>query len=240
MKAFFKEKGLYLFCLALVFAATVTGIVAIRSVVRNVADLTQSRKNALEEDATWNAPDTAINNPVTDLPESTSTPSAPPSGPESSSGASAQPADDSAEAGLFAAPSVQPDALPKLPTDEAPINPFSGEELVYNETLGDWRTHNGADYAVTAGAAIPAIKDGTVLAVYEDALWGQVVEMSDKSGALWKYCGLADVSVKMDDKLSAGDTLGTAGIIPSESSLGAHLHLEVTRNEEWLDPETEK
>ena len=36
IKAFLKAKGLYLVCLALVFAATITGIAAIRSVVRIV------------------------------------------------------------------------------------------------------------------------------------------------------------------------------------------------------------
>ena len=25
------------------------------------------------------------------------------------------------------------------------LNAFSGDELVYNKTLGDWRTHNGID-----------------------------------------------------------------------------------------------
>lgn len=240
MKAFFKEKGLYLFCLALVFAATVTGIMAIRSVVRNVADLTRSRQNALEEESPWNAPDAAINNPVTDLPQSTSTPSAAPSAPASSSGAASQSAGASAEAEPSAAPSAQQAALPKLPTDAEPVQPFSGDELVYSETLGDWRTHDGADYAVTPGEAIPAVKAGTVLAVYDDALWGQVVEISDQGGTLWKYCGLTDVRVRQDDTVRTGDTLGKAGTIPAESTLGAHLHLEVTRGEEWLDPETVK
>ena len=38
IKQFFKEKGLYLFCLAMVFAATAAGILALRSIVGNVAD----------------------------------------------------------------------------------------------------------------------------------------------------------------------------------------------------------
>ena len=49
IKAFFKEKGLYLFCLALVFAATAAGILALRSVVNNMSELTQLRKDALQE-----------------------------------------------------------------------------------------------------------------------------------------------------------------------------------------------
>lgn len=37
IKQFFREKGLYLFCLAMVFAATAAGILALRTVVSNVA-----------------------------------------------------------------------------------------------------------------------------------------------------------------------------------------------------------
>ncbi len=63
IKQFFKEKGLYLFCLAMVFAATAAGILALRSIVGNVADLTRLRKEALQDDTTWTQPDTAIDKP---------------------------------------------------------------------------------------------------------------------------------------------------------------------------------
>ena len=90
MKAFFKEKGLYLFCLAMVLAATVTGVLAVRTVVRNVSDLTKTRQQSLQEEENnlWNVPDAAINEPVTDLPQSTPAPSAKPSVLPSASGAS--------------------------------------------------------------------------------------------------------------------------------------------------------
>lgn len=39
MKAFFKEKGLYLLCLALVLVATVTGVLAVSKVVHSVTEL---------------------------------------------------------------------------------------------------------------------------------------------------------------------------------------------------------
>ena len=61
IKAFLKAKGLYLVCLALVFAATITGIAAIRSVVRGVEDLTRIQKQALEEGTdVWDSPDAAV------------------------------------------------------------------------------------------------------------------------------------------------------------------------------------
>ena len=60
IKQFFREKGLYLFCLAMVFAATAAGILALRTVVSNVADLTRTRKEALQNDSAWTQPDTAV------------------------------------------------------------------------------------------------------------------------------------------------------------------------------------
>ena len=74
IKQFFKEKGLYLFCLAMVFAATAAGILALRSIVGNVADLTRLRKEALQDDTTWTQPDTAIDKPAQDVPKPTTAP----------------------------------------------------------------------------------------------------------------------------------------------------------------------
>ena len=82
--------------------------------------------------------------------QTTAAPSAVPSAPPASSGASSASASASAEPSATAAPSAQPAASSALWQTE-PIAAFSGEELVYNETLGDWRTHNGADYAAKAG-----------------------------------------------------------------------------------------
>ena len=235
IKSFFREKGLYLFCLALVFAATAAGILALRSVVNNMTELTQLRKDALQEDSTWDQPDTTVNNPASDVPEPTSTPSAPPSGQDASSGASSAPAAASAAPSAAAAPSAPSAALPEL-WQAAPAAEFSGEELVYNETLGDWRTHNGADYAAAQGAAVTPVQPGKVTHVSEDALWGGVVEVTDAGGLVWRYCGLADPQVKTGDEVSAADTLGKVGDVPAEAHAEAHIHLECLRDGVYRDP----
>ena len=86
IKAFLKAKGLYLICLALVFAATITGIAAIRSVVRGVEDLTRIQKQALEEGTdVWDSPDAAVNQPAQDVPVATAQPSPAPSAAGSAS-----------------------------------------------------------------------------------------------------------------------------------------------------------
>lgn len=242
-KAFLKAKGLYLVCLALVFAATITGILAIRSVVNNVADLTKARQKAVEEGNTWNVPDTIANNPVTDVPvaedtpTASSKPSAAPSSPPSSSGAASRSAAASGDSAGSAASSALQGTSPGSSAAAEPIVPFSGQELVYNETLGDWRTHNGADYACAAGASVAAVRSGKVTAVYEDALWGGIVEVSGINSLVWRYCGIAAPAVVVGDAVVEGDVLGAAGAVPSETKTSAHFHLECTQSGEYLDPE---
>ena len=153
IKQFFREKGLYLFCLAMVFAATAAGILALRTVVSNVADLTRTRKEALQNDSAWTQPDTAIDKPAQDVPKPTTTPAA-------TEKPSATPAPAAAQAPkATAAPPAQTVTKPGI-WDAKPLAAFSGNELVYSATLGDWRTHNGADYAAPAGESVTAAKAG--------------------------------------------------------------------------------
>lgn len=242
-KAFFKQRGLYLVCLALLLVATVTGVLAIRSVVRNVADLTESRRNALEEDAAWNQPDTIVTNPAEDVPVQTPVPTSQPSAPPSASSApssSQQPSGeasaDGADSGASAASSA---VLSTSPADAEPIRAFSGSELVYNETLGDWRTHNGADYAAQTGDEVHAVVLGTVLSVEDDPLWGTVAVVKSGDSSVWRYCGLDKTTVKAGDTVTRGQVLGTLGTIPSERDDQPHLHLEcMDEMGTYLDPQS--
>ena len=213
IKQFFREKGLYLFCLAMVFAATAAGILALRTVVSNVADLTRTRKEALQNDSAWTQPDTATEKPAaTPAPAAAQAPKA------------------------TAAPPAQTVTKPGI-WDAKPLAAFSGNELVYSATLGDWRTHNGADYAAPAGESVTAAKAGKVVSVSEDALWGGVVEVEDANGVTWRYCGVAAPAVKAGDSVTAAAALGTAGSIPAETSGDAHIHLECVKDGAYLDPE---
>ena len=49
LKHFFKQKGLYLACLAVVFAATAAGVLALRSVLNHVVELT----GTAQEETPW-------------------------------------------------------------------------------------------------------------------------------------------------------------------------------------------
>ena len=240
-KAFCKQNAAYLAGLALAFAATIVGIVALRSIIDNIAHPAQERPS-WEEDVTWDLPDTTVQNPVTDLPittpQPTSKPAAASSSGASSSAAASRSGASSAAPAATPAPSAPCAVWSDAPWNAEPIFAYSGDTLVYHETLADWRTHNGADYACAAGGAVPAVKAGTVAAVYEDALWGGVVEVTDQTGLTWRYCGVTDPAVRTGENLDAGTTLGRVGEVPTERRSDPHVHLECVTEGEYRDPET--
>ena len=116
------------------------------------------------------------------------------------------------------------------------LNAYSGDELVYNKTLGDWRTHNGIDYAAREGEAVPSPVDGSVVLAGADGSWGPVVAVKDSAGRVWRLCGVASPKVKEGDTVSAGQVLGTVGSVSCECAEESHLHLEVKQGDSSLDP----
>ena len=133
-----------------------------------------------------------------------------------------------------ASSSAQPAAAPSMPGRV--LNAFSGDELVYNKTLGDWRTHNGVDYACTQGAAVAAPVAGKVVSAGAEGNWGTVVVLEDAAGRLWRLCGVADPAVKAGDTVTAGQKLGTVGTVGCECAEESHIHVEVKQGEAYLDP----
>ena len=51
-----------------------------------------------------------------------------------------------------------------------------------------------------------------------------------------RYCGFDSVSVKEGEKVAKDDVLGTLGVIPIESADVTHLHFEMIKNGEYVDP----
>ena len=246
IKKFLHGKGFALLLTASLLAAAAAGVWAVRALRAelqksldglNAPGTTQQTAPETEpdwdvqEDTTWQQPVTDVANSKADVPQQT--PSGASSGAQSGSGSLREP---SALQGASspASSSAQPAAAPSMPGRV--LNAFSGDELVYNKTLGDWRTHNGVDYACAQDAAVSAPVNGKVTAVETDGRWGGVVSIEDGEGRVWRVCGTADVQVKAGDTVSTGQTLGRAGNIPNECTEETHVHLEVLEGDKYLDP----
>ena len=114
---------------------------------------------------------------------------------------------------------------------------FALDKLVYWDTLEVWKYHPGIDFV--GDSDVMAIRDGTVTSVdMHTTLDGNVVTVTHDDGYVSVYKSLGDnVTVKVGDKVKAGDKLGTtSSSMASESNTGAHLHLEIQKDGKYIDP----
>lgn len=124
-----------------------------------------------------------------------------------------------------------------LPLEAGIAKTFSNGEMVQSKTMGDWRVHNGVDFKGTVGDAVKAINNGVVKAVYDDVLWGTVVEIDHGQGMIAKYCGLGKGSTpEVGEKVKINDRVGNLGTIPIESADDVHLHLEILQDGKAVEP----
>lgn len=162
-------------------------------------------------------PDLSADTPVMAEPEPETEPE--PSAEESAPTAAPQP-----ETAVVSAP------VYVRPTSGAVLTPFSGDELLFQPTMGDWRVHTGADLAAEAGETVLALTDGTVQRIQTGGLYGTSVTLSHDADLTTVYCGLDDVRVVEGQLVTAGEALGTcAEQIDAEATLGPHIHLEAAR-----------
>lgn len=125
------------------------------------------------------------------------------------------------------------------PLDGEVLAAFSVDELMYNETLADWRTHDGVDISAEAGTPVLAACAGTVASVADDPLMGTTVTISHAGGYQTTYANLqADPPVEAGDAVSAGQAVGAVGdTAAAEAAQGAHLHFSVTKDGDTVDPD---
>ena len=232
IKKFLHGKGFALVLAACLLAAAAAGVWAVRTDLTNPSSTARQTipepepdpDVGLEEEELWlDLPDTAEQaaNSVAGVPQPVPGSSSASSGAASGSGSVHEPSalrTDSAPAASSAAPAST------QPFSGRVLNAYSGDELVYSKTLGDWRTHNGVDYACAEGSAVSAPCSGKVTETGTDGRWSSVVTLNGFP------------AVKPGDTVTAGQKLGTVGTISCECAEEAHIHLEVLQNGQYLDP----
>ena len=116
------------------------------------------------------------------------------------------------------------------------IRPASLDTLVYMPSVNMWRTHNGVDFSASENASVLAVSSGTVSEVTQTTLEGTVVTVTHENGLVSVYKSLSSATVSVGDKVSTGETIGVVGSMMTESGDGVHLHLEMSRDGELIDP----
>ncbi len=122
-----------------------------------------------------------------------------------------------------------------FPVSNRVLQPFS-EMPVFSETLGSWSTHNGVDFAADNGQTVKAPADGIVKRLYEDGLWGGVIEIEHGGKVVSRCCGVKAQGIKEGDSVKAGQGIGVVSAIPAEIVGDTHIHVEILANDKYVDP----
>ena len=112
------------------------------------------------------------------------------------------------------------------------------ENLSYDVTLKDWRTHEGLDICAALGTPVAAVCAGQVMSLEQDGLYGTVVSIDHGDGLISVYANLAELpTVSVGDWVEAGDTIGSVGSTAlCEVGQATHLHFAMRLDGEGINP----
>lgn len=100
--------------------------------------------------------------------------------------------------------------------------------------LGRPAMHAGIDFRVPVGVPALAAGDGVVVKAGRNGGYGLMVEIDHGDGFSTRYAHLSRIAVKEGDRIGAGGVVGESG--STGRSTGPHLHYEVRKNGEAVDP----
>ncbi len=135
------------------------------------------------------------------------------------------------------------DVLEKMKTEarKFPIaNPAPGRSISStfgvrkDPLLGTPALHSGMDFRAPMGSPARVTAPGTVVKAGWNGGYGRMVEVEHAGGFTTRYGHLSKILVKEGQTLAAGDIVGKVG--SSGRSTGPHLHYEVRRKGDAIDP----
>lgn len=94
--------------------------------------------------------------------------------------------------------------------------------------------HEGLDLIVARGTPVLAAADGTVTAASRNKSSGSTIRIAHEGGYETVYAHLESMAVRVGQRVSAGERIGTVGM--SGQAFAPHLHYEVRRDGFGMDP----
>lgn len=124
------------------------------------------------------------------------------------------------------------------PTEGEIICEFAKDNLIYSETLKEWITHTAIDIKADKTSVVKSASAGVVKSIVNDPRYGLTVVIEHDDGYETVYSNLLTAEFVVEgEKVEQGQTIGTVGNTSSfESSMECHLHFELIKDGEYLDP----
>ena len=128
-------------------------------------------------------------------------------------------------------------AMPEVPEGCLYLWPVRGpitSDFGYRYIFGENNFHRGIDIAASAGTAINAAADGTVLFAGVKGTYGNLVILSHSNGFLTYYAHCSKLLVNVGDSVTQGQPIAAVG--STGRSTGPHCHFEVRYENKPIDP----
>jgi murein DD-endopeptidase MepM/ murein hydrolase activator NlpD len=104
-----------------------------------------------------------------------------------------------------------------------------------NDPFGPGRNvHKGVDFAAKVGTQVRSIAGGTIVRAQSMGSYGNIVIIDHGNGLSSRYAHLNRIAVRSGNRVKAGAVIATSG--KTGRVTGPHLHLEVYRNKQAIDP----
>lgn len=107
--------------------------------------------------------------------------------------------------------------------------------VFYNNT---YHPNTGIDIAMENGETfdVVAALSGTVTNVLEDALLGNVIEITHDEGIVTQYQAVTDIDVTVGEEIEQGQKLAMAGKSLFNEEAGVHVHFEIRKDGIAVNP----
>lgn len=118
------------------------------------------------------------------------------------------------------------------------IKEFAKDSLVFSNTLQEWITHTAVDIKADKTSIVKAASDGIVYAIKNDPRYGLTIIINHDNGYQTIYSNLLTTEfVVKGENVKKGQSIGTVGNSAAfEIADDYHLHFELLKNNEYLDP----
>lgn len=114
---------------------------------------------------------------------------------------------------------------------------FTMDDLVYYESIGEWRVHKGVDIKPKDTLLIESAFSGTVESVNTSELTGTEIVIDHGNNIKTLYSNLVSANVKVGEQVQQGKAIGNIGKTASiEAADGAHLHFELLVDGKNVNP----
>jgi murein DD-endopeptidase MepM/ murein hydrolase activator NlpD len=125
----------------------------------------------------------------------------------------------------------------KAPLSGELTRKFTMDDLVYYETIGEWRVHKGIDIKPKDTLLIESALAGKVEAVNNSEITATEIIIDHGNNVKTLYSNLISANVQAGDTVKKGQVIGNLGkTVSIESAEGTHLHFELIVDGKHVNP----